>query len=139
MNQHSAVPDRPVGEHASMCRDPRNAKAGPELVADIPWQIHRHHLGNHRESGRGAKGTVGLRTPHPDALTDARGGNAVAHLVDHARAVAVGDDAGEGHAVPERVLALLCVAGVDPGEGEAHPNLAGARVRGRHVPVAQHA
>src|SRR4051795_7732395 len=62
--------------------------------------------------GGGADRTPPLTVPDPDALADARGGNAVADGVDLAGAIAVRDDAREGDLARQAGTALD-VGGID--------------------------
>ena len=56
-------------------------------------QLHRLRGGQHDVFGRGAERALPLPVPDPHPLADTRVGDALAHRVDLARAVAVRDDA----------------------------------------------
>lgn len=120
-----------------MSGDRRDAQTGPLLERDARGQRHRLFGWNHRELGRRPKGPIGLRAVAPDALPDPILRDALANRVDHARAIAVGDDPREGHAVAKGVLSFLDVAWIDARCPETNPNLAGLRLRVSHLADGQ--
>ena len=90
----------------------RNAETGACFHRDIGGQAHRLFRRQHDPVGGGAERTPPLTVPDPDALADARGGNAVADGVDLAGAIAVRDDAREGDLARQAGTALD-VGGID--------------------------
>src|SRR5262249_49202928 len=74
------------------------------------------------------EGASPLPVPHPHPFAHARRGNAIAHLVDLAGAVVVGDHARKGDLAREPGAALH-VGRIDSGGGELDPHLAAARLR----------
>ncbi|MEI9982449.1 MAG: hypothetical protein WDN69_04085 [Aliidongia sp.] len=92
MDQDGLAVDRAQQMHRLIRRQSRNAEAGAGVEIGIRRQ--RDSLGGRQHDifGGGAEGTLPLSVPDPDALADPIGGNAVADLVDHTGAVAMGDD-----------------------------------------------
>jgi hypothetical protein len=84
--------------------------------ADFVRQLDSLRGGQGDEFGGGAEGALPLTVPDPDPLANARFGDAVADLVDHAGAVAVRDQARPGD-LAGRALARLHVGGIDAGSG----------------------
>ena len=64
--------------------------------------------------------------PHPDSLTNARRVHAAAHLIDHARAIAMGDDQREGQCLVAHTGAGFHIGRIDAGTRELDANLAAA-------------
>src|SRR5262249_15658650 len=78
-----------------------------------------------------------LRVPDPDALARALRRDAVAHHLDHARAVAVRDDPGKGD-LAGAALAVFHVGWIDAGGLELDAALAGPRNRRVHIAHLEH-
>jgi len=74
----------------------------------------------------------------PDGTSDPFSRNAVADLINLARAITVRNDARICHAVPKCVLAFLDIAWIDPGCGNANTNLLRRGNRIRHLSDRQY-
>ena len=99
----------------------------------------RHQMFGERNvfSRRAERAAVALAVEQPDALAGLEPRDAVADLVDDARAVAVRNDARIFH----RAIAAAAAAdigGIDAGRLQPHPDFARAGHRRRHLAIGQH-
>ena len=115
----------------------RDAETGAGFHGDIGRQAHRLFRRQHDPFRGGAEGAPPLAVPNPNPLADTRRGNAFAHGVDLARAVAVWNDAREGD-LARQAGPALDVGRIDAGGAQAHAHLTRPRLRRLHVGDAQH-
>ena len=113
----------------------RDAEAGAGIERRVVRQRHRLDRRQGDVFRRRAEGALPLAVPDPDPLADAAAIDALAHRLDRAGAVAVRDDAREGHgpgAAPG-----LPVGRVDARGGDADQHLARAGGGGGQLAMGQ--
>jgi hypothetical protein len=133
LDQDGLALDGAIGEHSPMSRAGRHSERGPLREADsigerdgLPGR-QRHQL------RAGAVSPAVLAVVDPDPLADAPALDAFTHRLDHAGAVAVGNDARERHRRTAPAGPLLGVRRIDAGGVNSHQHLAACGLRRRHL------
>ena len=128
-DQQRLARDVASGKDAMGRGEAGNAERRAGLEAGALGQGHRLCGGQGDIVGPGAMGALPLAVPEPDLFADAGRVDAVAHRLDPARAIGMGDDQrviGSGHA-RTAAGAGLGIRGVHPGKGDPHEHFATGR------------
>ena len=121
-----------------MGRAGRHAQARAFDEAGAIGQRHRERLGHGHVLRAGAVRAAALRVPQPDPLADPALVDPGTDRLDHAGAIAVGNDARIAEGLVAPAGAPLGVGGVDAGRVHPDQDLAGAGRRPRHITNADH-
>ena len=133
-DQHALVPDLSVRKEAAVGGHRRNAERCALGEAGVLRELVDQVLGEADEIGGVAEAAAGARTVvDPHALAEPGGIGAGADLVDHARAVAVGDEARKLHRASAAPHAQTDVGGIDARSAHLDPHLALTGARRRHL------
>src|SRR3954464_7539384 len=128
----------PTPEVNAMILATGNTERRPGGERQIVRQRCNQMLGQRDIFGCGAEGApIALAVIQPHTLTGVEPRHSLADLIDHTRAVAVGDHARKFH----RAIAAGTAAdigGIDAGGVQAKPDFRGARLRRRHLTERQH-